>query len=47
MLQSRALQGSPPRIDPVGVLLGVDREPPEIATAYRTRKVREYWRRDG
>lgn len=46
MLQSRTLQGTPPRVYLVRVLVDVDREPPEIVTAYRTSRITKYWRRD-
>ena len=45
-LQPRTLQGTPPRIYLVRILVDVDREPPEIVTAYRTSKIMKYWRRD-
>jgi hypothetical protein len=45
-LQSLTLQGTPPRIYLVRILVEVDREPPEIVTAYRTSKIMKYWRRD-
>ena len=31
----------------VRVFVDTDRKPPEVVTAYRTSKVRKYWRRDG
>jgi hypothetical protein len=31
----------------VRVFVDTDRQPPEVVTAYRTTKVRKYWRRDG
>jgi hypothetical protein len=42
--QSRVAFGDPPQAYLLRVFVDVDREPPEIVTAYRTTKVRKYWR---
>jgi hypothetical protein len=35
---------SPARVYLVRVFVDVDREPPEVVTAYRTSKLAKYWR---
>ncbi len=44
VLQSRVSMGSPARVYLVRVFVDVDREPPEVVTAYRTSKLAKYWR---
>jgi hypothetical protein len=36
--------GSPTRVYLVRVFVDVDRDPPEVVTAYRTSKLPKYWR---
>jgi hypothetical protein len=36
--------GRPARVYLVRVFVDVDREPPEVVTAYRTSKLAKYWR---
>ena len=43
VLQSRVSMGSPVRVYLVRVFVDVDREPPEVVTAYRTSKFTKYW----
>ena len=42
--QAILLLGAPPRPYLVRVVVDVDREPREVVTAYRTSKIRKYWR---
>ena len=42
--QAVRLLGMPPRPYLVRVVVDVDREPREVVTAYRTSKIRKYWR---
>jgi hypothetical protein len=42
--QSRIEVGKPPRKYLLRVFVDVDRDPPEVVTAYRTSKVTKYWR---
>jgi hypothetical protein len=44
--QSRIKAGKPPQTYLLRVFIDVDREPPEVVTVYRTRKVTKYWRVD-
>jgi hypothetical protein len=44
VLQSRVSMESPARVYLVRVFVDVDREPPEVVTAYRTSKLAKYWR---
>lgn len=44
--QSRIVAGKPPRKYMLRVFVDVDREPPEVVTAYRTSKIDKYWRTD-
>jgi hypothetical protein len=42
--QSKLTLGNPERLYLLRVFVDIDREPPEVVTAYRTRKVEKYWR---
>jgi hypothetical protein len=42
--QSRLDVGEPARIFLLRVFVDVDRDPPEVVTAYRTSKLEKYWR---
>ena len=44
ILQSRVSMGSPTRVYLVRVFVDVNRDPPEVVTAYRTSKLPKYWR---
>ena len=44
--QSRIEAGKPPQKYLLRVFVDVDREPPEVVTAYRTSKITKYWRVD-
>jgi hypothetical protein len=44
ILQSRVSMGSQTRVYLVRVFVDIDREPPEVVTAYRTSKLAKYWR---
>ncbi|OGB95402.1 MAG: hypothetical protein A2Z31_03260 [candidate division NC10 bacterium RBG_16_65_8] len=44
VLQSRATLGAPAKTVLVRVVVGVDRHPPEVVTAYQTSKIAKYWR---
>ena len=44
ILQSVVPFGEPPRMYLVRVFVDVDRDPPEVVTAYRTSKTAKYWR---
>ncbi|MBI3697461.1 MAG: DUF4258 domain-containing protein [Acidobacteria bacterium] len=43
--QSRLPVGEPPRRSLLRVVVDVDRQPPDVVTAYRTSKLQQYWRR--
>ncbi len=45
--QSRTEFGEPPKTYLLRVFVDVDRQPPEVVTAYRTSKIGKYWRRKG
>ena len=42
--QSRAETGEPPKTYLLRVFVDIDREPPEVVTAYRTSRLDKYWR---
>ncbi len=42
--QSRFEMGDPPKTYLLRVFVDIDREPPDVVTAYRTSKVEKYWR---
>jgi len=42
--QSRIKCGNPPKLHLLRVFVDVDKDPPEVVTAYRTSKVKKYWR---
>jgi len=42
--QSRLAMGDPPKTYLLRVFVDVDRQPPEVVTAYRTSKIEKYWR---
>ncbi len=44
--QSRIKLGETPKTYLLRVIVDVDRNPPEIVTAYRTSKIHKYWRAD-
>ena len=44
VMQSRVTMGEPPRQYLIRVFVDVDRRPAEVVTAYRTAKIRKYWR---
>ncbi len=44
--QTRIESGEPPQTFLLRVLVDVDRDPPEVVTAYRTSKIHKYWRVD-
>jgi hypothetical protein len=44
--QSRIEAGKPPQKYLLRVFVDVDREPPDVVTAYRTSKIDKYWRAD-
>jgi hypothetical protein len=44
--QSRIETGKPPQKYLLRVFVDVDREPPEVVTAYRTSRITKYWRVD-
>lgn len=44
VLQSRSVLGAPPRMFLVRVVVDIDRQPPEVVTAYRTSKISRYWK---
>jgi hypothetical protein len=46
VLQSRVPMDVPERLFLVRVFVDIDRRPPEIVTAYRTRKIEKYWRKE-
>lgn len=46
VLQSRASPGKSEKVYLVRVFVDVDREPAEVITAYRTTKLRKYWREE-
>jgi uncharacterized protein DUF4258 len=43
LLQSRLAMGEPTKIYLVRVVVDINRQPPEVVTAYRTRKLSKYW----
>jgi hypothetical protein len=43
--QSRVEFGEPPQPYLVRIFVDIDRQPPEVVTAYRTSKVDKYWRK--
>ena len=47
VFQSRLEMGSPPKTYLIRVIVDMDRDPPEIVTAYRTTKITKYWRKEG
>lgn len=44
--QSRIESGEPPKTYLLRVFVDIDREPPEVVTAYRTSRIAKYWRAD-
>ena len=44
--QARIERGEPPKAYGLRVVVDIDREPPEVVTAYRSSKVQKYWRSD-
>lgn len=44
VLQSRIRAGDPSKTRLVRVFVDVDRQPPEVVTAYRTSRIAKYWR---
>ena len=46
VFQSRLEMGSPPKTYLIRVIVDMDRDPPEIVTAYRTTKITKYWRKE-
>jgi hypothetical protein len=42
--QSRITFDDPSKVYLLRVFVDIDREPPEVVTAYRTSKVQKYWR---
>lgn len=46
VLQSRFFMDTPRKRYLVRVFVDVDREPPEVVTAYRTGKITKYWREE-
>ena len=42
--QSRIQAADPPRVYLLRVFVDIDRDPPDVVTAYRTSKVEKYWR---
>ncbi|MGH9393773.1 MAG: DUF4258 domain-containing protein [Terriglobales bacterium] len=44
ILQTRIAAGEPPTTYLIRVVVDVDRSPAEVVTAYRTSKMRKYWR---
>jgi len=46
VFQSRTISGDPPKRYLLRVFVDVDRDPPEVVTAYRTSRVERYWRVD-
>ncbi len=42
--QSRVEFGEPPKTYLLRVFVDIDRQPPEVVTAYRTSKIEKYWR---
>lgn len=46
VLQSRVTLGDPPRTYLLRVFVDVDRDPPDVVTAYRTSRRDKYWRAD-
>ena len=46
LYQSRMEWGEPPKTYVLRVVVVIDREPPEVVTAYRSSKIQKYWRSD-
>lgn len=46
LYQARVKMGFPEKEYLIRVIVDVDRDPPEIVTAYRTSKIEKYWRRE-
>ena len=46
VFQSRTMSGDPPKSYLLRVFVDIDRDPPEVVTAYRTSRVARYWRAD-
>ena len=44
--QARVEYGAPVRVYLLRVIVDVDRQPPEVVTAYRTSRVEKYWREE-
>ena len=44
VLQRRIHVGKPDRMYLIRVFVDIDRQPPEVVTAYRTGKIEKYWR---
>lgn len=42
--QSKVKWGNPPEDYLLRVIVDIDRKPPEVVSAYRTGKIRKYWR---
>ena len=42
--QARCEQGEPSKTYLLRVFVDIDRQPPEVVTAYRTSKIEKYWR---
>ncbi|MDY7034176.1 MAG: DUF4258 domain-containing protein [Thermodesulfobacteriota bacterium] len=43
--QSRLELGEPSKTYLLRILVDIDRKPPEVVTAYRTKKIERYWRK--
>ncbi len=41
--QLRVIGGEPPKTYLIRVFVDVDRDPPEVVTAYKTSKIKKYW----
>jgi Domain of unknown function (DUF4258) len=44
VLQTRLAMGDPQSVYLIRVFVDVDRQPPEVVTAYRTSRIAKYWR---
>ncbi len=44
--QSRIAFGDPQKMYLLRIFVDIDRQPPEVVTVYRTRKIGKYWRMD-
>ncbi len=44
--QSRIESGETPKTYLLRVIVDIDRNPPEVVTAYRTSNIKKYWRTD-